>query len=496
MSLPSQSLESLFYVCSNHNGDTRSITFPREASGAEDRILGIANSLAFICVTGSRGKGEVYATAIRTEGSDSAVIYLAENDGVSDSTVKYLRSVLAQLTAISRSQPDGRDRSLDLDEVILPAKEQELGTTILRHTFPKFLNSLTKRDAVWDTRVAAIRDQLAESPDELKFFALIERTLSAIYKAAILHKAHTDDTTLKALYESISMLEGFIRRGTSSDKLSVLLQKLDRTAVYPWSDNSDFVDNDLELDVDVNNALRTAFSMTRFINRIIAVNIHIRRLLRLAVSHTYKSLFAKEISIHCCPRAEISVYVEPAALTDHLQLDGLLSRHDLGETVTGPLHAELSVFTALLRDFFEGRSAPYWAIGASKPMINNSEESKKALVQLAKSARSLLMASRGCFVFVVAIRSSNARILCFDRSGFRASSAFDWTKQPDIFAKFFYGLYSPGVPGTIHGDDPSISIPSQADKEAMHKMLTANHLYKEWKIEHLAGYISVLLQAK
>ncbi|KAJ7223185.1 hypothetical protein GGX14DRAFT_657598 [Mycena pura] len=373
MSPPSQSLESFFYVCSNQNGTTRSITFPCEASGTEDRILEVANSLAFICVTGSRGKGEVYATAIRTEGSDSAVIYLAENDGVPDSTVKYLRSVLEQLTAISRSQPDGRDRSLGLDDVIRLADEQELGTTILRHTFPKFLNSLTKRDAVWDTRVAAIRDQLAESPDELKSFARIEKGLSVIYNGATLYKAHTDDTTLKGVYESISMLEGFIRRRTSSDKLSVLLQKLDRTAVHPWSAKSDFVDNDLELDVDSITAFLTwnssaGFSMTRFIYRIIAVNIHIRRLLRLAVSHTYKSLFAKEPSIHCCPRAEISIYVEPAALTDHLQLDGLIPRYDSGAKVKGPLHAELSVFTALLHDFCEGRSAPYWAIGVSKLM--------------------------------------------------------------------------------------------------------------------------------
>ncbi|KAJ7222554.1 hypothetical protein GGX14DRAFT_664180 [Mycena pura] len=118
--------------------------------------------------------------------------------------------------------------------------------------------------------------------------------------------------------------------------------------------------------------------------------------------------------------------------------------------------------------------------------INNSEESKTALVQLAKSAHSLLMASRSCFVFVVTIWSSNARILRFDRSGFRASSAFDWTEEPRILAKFFYGLYTPGVPGArVHGDDPTISIPSPADKEAMYKILTANHLYKQWKIEHL-----------
>jgi len=225
---------------------------------------------------------------------------------------------------------------------------------------------------VWETRVEAIRSQLAGSPDKLKSFACIERGLSAIYNAATQYDANTDHTALERLYGSLSVVERFIRRGTSSDELFVLLQELDGTTVHPWSAMFDFVDNDLELDVDVDvntNALRTGFSMTRFIYRIIAVNIHIRRLLRLAVSRPYKSLFAKEPSIHCCPRTEISVYVDPAALTHHLNLDGLMSHHDSGATVKVPLHAELSIFTALLHDFLcECRSAPYWAIGVSKLM--------------------------------------------------------------------------------------------------------------------------------
>ncbi|KAJ7281814.1 hypothetical protein C8J57DRAFT_1298618 [Mycena rebaudengoi] len=118
--------------------------------------------------------------------------------------------------------------------------------------------------------------------------------------------------------------------------------------------------------------------------------------------------------------------------------------------------------------------------------INKSEKSKEALVQLAESARSLLMASRSCFVFVVAVWRCNARIFRFDRSGFRASSTFDWTKQPNIFATFFYGLYTPDVSGArVHGDDTTISVPSPADKKSMYKILTANPLYGHWGFEYL-----------
>ncbi|KAJ7220122.1 hypothetical protein GGX14DRAFT_559930 [Mycena pura] len=374
MTSPSQSLESYFYVySSDRNGDSRPITFPREASketGTQKRILEIVSSLAFICV--SQAEGEVYATAIRTERSlseDSAVIYLAGNHGVPDSTAKYLQSVLAQLAAISRSQPTGRDQSPELNGAILRDDGQKLGMTILRHTFPKFLNSLTKRDYAWNTRVEAIRGQLADSPDRLKLFGLIEKGLLVIYESAARYRANTDDTSLKRLYEGLSVFETFIRRGMSSDKLSILLEDLDRTtAYYPWSANSDLVDDDLELDVNDNNALQTGFSMTRFIYRIIAVNIHIRRLLRLAVSSTFQSLFVKDPSIYCCPPAEISVHVDPAALTHALNLDGLMSLDDSAATVTGPLHAELCIFTALLRGVLCEGSAPYWVIGVSKLM--------------------------------------------------------------------------------------------------------------------------------
>ncbi|KAG5642841.1 hypothetical protein DXG03_002047 [Asterophora parasitica] len=360
----SSSLESYFYVSGSQNGRPRPITLPRETSKEKDsklkRILDVASSLDFICV--SKPKGEVYAVAIDLS-KDSAVIYLAENYGVPDTTLEYLASVLAQLTAISRSQPAGRDRSPDAIPV---TDEQTLGTTVLKHTFPKFFGSLTKRDRTWDARVEAVRRLLAESPDRLKHFQRIERILSLIYREASSYHMDSSDTILERLYNFISSFETYIRRGESTDEVASLLEDIDGTATYRWSTDSDLVDDELDRDVDDDNVLQAGFSMARFVYRIISLKIHIRRLLRLAASPAFTSIFARDLSIQCCPSTEISVHVDPAGLLRQLQLDNLMSEYASGATVTGPLHAELCIFTTIiclcLRDGIE----PYWAIGVSK----------------------------------------------------------------------------------------------------------------------------------
>ncbi|KAJ7665229.1 hypothetical protein DFH06DRAFT_1186818 [Mycena polygramma] len=108
--------------------------------------------------------------------------------------------------------------------------------------------------------------------------------------------------------------------------------------------------------------------MGRFIYRIIALSIHIRRLLSVARSPAFASLFSKTPSIHCCPRQDIAAQVDPAAVIELLKFDGLISEHDSGAALTAPLHAELSVFSALLRDFLDNGSTPYWVIGVSELM--------------------------------------------------------------------------------------------------------------------------------
>ncbi|KAJ6511958.1 hypothetical protein C8R47DRAFT_1314047 [Mycena vitilis] len=103
--------------------------------------------------------------------------------------------------------------------------------------------------------------------------------------------------------------------------------------------------------------------------------------------------------------------------------------------------------------------------------IGSSDESQKALIQIAKSARSLL-ASGYCFVFVVAVIKTKARILRFDRAGYRTTEAFDWTKSTAVIPRFFWRLYNPdradAQPARMYGEDETISIPTAEEKVAMY----------------------------
>ncbi|KAJ7171579.1 hypothetical protein C8R43DRAFT_858730, partial [Mycena crocata] len=110
--------------------------------------------------------------------------------------------------------------------------------------------------------------------------------------------------------------------------------------------------------------------------------------------------------------------------------------------------------------------------------INESTASKNALVQLAKSARSLLVASGSCSVFVTAVFARDqTRILRFDHTGFTASSVFHWTEQVDIFPTFFYLLYNGARPGQMYGQDDTISVPSKKEKRLAYLALCKNPLY-------------------
>ncbi|KAF7357574.1 Pkinase-fungal domain-containing protein [Mycena sanguinolenta] len=111
--------------------------------------------------------------------------------------------------------------------------------------------------------------------------------------------------------------------------------------------------------------------------------------------------------------------------------------------------------------------------------INNSEESSKALTQIAKSARSLLISSRSCHVYVVAcFRSGRARILRFDRAGFTATNDFNWLEEPTIFPTFLYRLYHPSNSCCrMDGNDDTIRIPTLQEKRQMSDALNTHEFY-------------------
>ncbi|KAJ6536565.1 hypothetical protein DFH09DRAFT_1369364 [Mycena vulgaris] len=99
---------------------------------------------------------------------------------------------------------------------------------------------------------------------------------------------------------------------------------------------------------------------------------------------------------------------------------------------------------------------------------------------LAKSGRNLLMASRSCVAYTVAVFGfRRARIFRFDRAGFRASSAFDWIEKDTVFPTFFWRLYNPTDSGIrMYGQDETVSFPDDVEKERMYTALCKNDLYK------------------
>ncbi|KAJ7717059.1 hypothetical protein DFH07DRAFT_346847 [Mycena maculata] len=108
--------------------------------------------------------------------------------------------------------------------------------------------------------------------------------------------------------------------------------------------------------------------------------------------------------------------------------------------------------------------------------ILEANASMGALIQLAKSARSLLASSGSCFVFVVAVVKDHARILRFDHAGFRATNSFKWTasKNATVFPTFFWRLFNPDREegdnqSRMFGEDCTISAPTNNEKKEMYK---------------------------
>ncbi|KAJ7717062.1 hypothetical protein DFH07DRAFT_346875 [Mycena maculata] len=108
--------------------------------------------------------------------------------------------------------------------------------------------------------------------------------------------------------------------------------------------------------------------------------------------------------------------------------------------------------------------------------ILEANASIDALIQLAKSARSLLASSGSCFVFVVAVVKDHARILRFDHAGFRATNSFKWitSQNATVFPTFFWRLFNPDREEgdnqcRMFGEDCTISVPTNNEKKEMYK---------------------------
>ncbi|KAJ7644398.1 hypothetical protein FB45DRAFT_1053165 [Roridomyces roridus] len=122
--------------------------------------------------------------------------------------------------------------------------------------------------------------------------------------------------------------------------------------------------------------------------------------------------------------------------------------------------------------------------------IGQSQEAQKALIQLAKGARNLIMASGSCFVYVVAVFARiRARIFRFDRSGFSVTESFDFTKDWKHLPTFLWRLYNPQGYSTpvMTGADDTISLPTEPEQKRMREAVLRISAYDEWKDEDLDG---------
>ncbi|EPT01863.1 hypothetical protein FOMPIDRAFT_1023099, partial [Fomitopsis schrenkii] len=95
------------------------------------------------------------------------------------------------------------------------------------------------------------------------------------------------------------------------------------------------------------------------------------------------------------------------------------------------------------------------------PMKSYSDEHELTLVQLAKSARNILVSQSRLFVFVVGIYGSLARIFRFDHAGAVCSRAFNYTASDGTLSRpmyeFLWRCTHPIAKGSSFvGDDPTV----------------------------------------
>ncbi|KAH9836363.1 uncharacterized protein C8Q71DRAFT_79812, partial [Rhodofomes roseus] len=107
---------------------------------------------------------------------------------------------------------------------------------------------------------------------------------------------------------------------------------------------------------------------------------------------------------------------------------------------------------------------------ADDPMVKYTAAHEKTLVQLAKSARNIMLSQGRLYAFVVGIYGHQARIFRFDRAGGVCSPQFNYMKKPYILHEFMWRFVHPATPGcVVVGDDPTIRLGSRADRALAQK---------------------------
>ena len=119
------------------------------------------------------------------------------------------------------------------------------------------------------------------------------------------------------------------------------------------------------------------------------------------------------------------------------------------------------------------------------PMEYGSLENDEALVQLAMSARNILVSQSRLFVFVVGVYGHFARIYRFDHAGAVCSARFNYQEDPSPLRRFLWRLAHPIHENCdIIGADPTVRLSTKADRKNIESALRASgieHTAETWK---------------
>ena len=119
------------------------------------------------------------------------------------------------------------------------------------------------------------------------------------------------------------------------------------------------------------------------------------------------------------------------------------------------------------------------------PMEYGSLENDEALVQLAMSARNILVSQSKLFVFVVGVYGHFARIYRFDHAGAVCSARFNYQEDPSPLRRFLWRLAHPIHENCdIIGADPTVRLSTKADRKNIESALRASgieHTAETWK---------------
>ncbi|KAF9037413.1 hypothetical protein BDZ89DRAFT_1129935 [Hymenopellis radicata] len=294
-------------------------------------LLSVVTSIAAICV---REPSEVFACSLAIS-PGSLKIYLAENHSIPPATSAYLDGILTRLVDISEDPNASDDDSLRKPVMAILA-------VVLEFTLPKFLHSISKHNANWDARMADI-EKLVLSDDERSAFLKLQERID-------------------------------VRLGTSLNYLRALVLKSPtRMSSLPRSKKSMFaspLDAEAVMAEDLDpESMSQGFSLTRYVARMLSIIVHVMRLVKLAVSPTYKDLFtrARPPTIQYLTPVPRSVLIDTGAALQFLA-DSPDDSSDTFSSTDDTIHR---LENRLLKDALEGPPgglSPYWVIGTSKLM--------------------------------------------------------------------------------------------------------------------------------